>query len=162
MTFPQLLSSLIANPDRPVIIRNKQKNIAGFAEFRSINLGDNGYFKVTFDDHSFLFLVPSEGLLLYTDEAPTPFIEIADEEIGTVQELTYRGKQYLLENGNDYQYVVRLIKGDYRTIEGEVKFSDYVPKDGGEELLSLGWIVKTGERADVNPKGISLKEIQLI
>jgi hypothetical protein len=58
--------------------------------------------------------------------------------------------------------VIRLIKGDYSSIEGEVKFSDYVPKDGSNELLSLGWIVRTGERADINPKGIDLSEIKLL
>jgi hypothetical protein len=109
-----------------------------------------------------LFIVPNDNLILYTDETPAAFSEIRDEEIGNKQELSFRGKEYTLDNINDYQYVIRLIKGDYSSIEGEVKFSDYVPKDGSNELLSLGWIVRTGERADINPKGIDLSEIKLL
>lgn len=161
MNTTELLTSLLHNSDQKIFINGKEKEIVGFAEFRTVNLGDDGYFKLTFDDHSFLFIVPSDNLLFYTDEAPAPFSEISDADIGNVSELTFRGRQYKLENADDYQYVVRLIKGDYQTIEGEVKFSDYVPKDGANEILSLGWIVRTGERADVNPKAIELEKISL-
>lgn len=162
MTITTFLNSLIENVDQKVSIRGTQKSIIGFAEFKTINLGDDGYFKITFDDHSFLFIVPSEDLLLYTDELPKPFTEIKDEEIGAAEKITFRGREYVLENANDYQYVVRLMKGDFNTIEGEVSFSDYVPVDGASELLSLGWIVRTSERADVNPKEITMDEIKLV
>ncbi|PIR60936.1 MAG: hypothetical protein COU68_02135, partial [Candidatus Pacebacteria bacterium CG10_big_fil_rev_8_21_14_0_10_45_6] len=126
MKIKELLSALLEDPNRKISIRGKQKEIVGFAEFRTVNLGDDGYFKVIFDDHSFLFIVPSENLLLYTDEAPAPFDEIVDGDIGNVQKLSFRGREYKIENAHDYQYVVKLIKGDYRNIEGEVSFSDYV------------------------------------
>jgi hypothetical protein len=162
MTIRELIDALVANPNQRVTVKGVSKNIVGFAEFKTVNLADNGYFKVIFDDHSFLFIVPNDNLILYTDETPAAFSEIRDEEIGNKQELSFRGKEYTLDNINDYQYVIRLIKGEYSSIEGEVKFSDYVPKDGSNELLSLGWIVRTGERADINPKGIDLSEIKLL
>ncbi len=46
-------------------------------------------------------------------------------------------------------------------IEGEVRFSDYFPVNGEKEFLSLGWIMKTGKRADVNPKFISHESVDL-
>lgn len=161
MTVNEILAALIANPDQRISIRGKLKNIVGFAEFRTINLGDDGYFKLIFDDHSFMFIIPSEEALYYTDDGAGRFDEIADEDIGNVQQLTLRGKTYVLDNPHDYQYVVRLIKGGPNTIEGEVKFSDYVPNDGSNEILSLGWVVRTGERADVNPKELDPDQVKL-
>lgn len=161
MTVQSLVDSLLHNTNQAVTVRGVKKEIVGFAEFRTVNLGDDGYFKIIFDDHSFLFIVPSEDALFYTEEPPTPFGEISDADIGTVDELMFRDRAYELENADDYQYVVRLITGDYQSIEGEVRFSDYVPKDGADELLSLGWIVRTGERADVNPKRIDVGEIEV-
>ena len=161
MTIQQLLNSLIQNPTQTIFVQNKLKKIVGFSEFKTINLGDNGYFKIIFDDHSFLFIVPRDNLLMYTAEAPRLFSEIKDEDIGVKNELSFNKKIYRLDNPNDYQYVVRLIVGDWNSIEGEVKFSDYVPVDRSNELLSLGWIVRTGERAGVNPKQITIEEILL-
>lgn len=51
--------------------------------------------------------------------------------------------------------------GDHTSIEGDVKFSDYLPKDGSVEMLSIGWFVCTGERVDVNPKVIGVEEVQI-
>lgn len=161
MTIQEIIDSLITNPNQKVSIKGKLKDIVGFAEFRSINLPEDNYFKMTFEDHSALCIIPGQNLMLYTEEPPTPFTEIADEDIGNKKELEFHGKKYILDNPHDYQYVVRLIKGDYNSIEGEVKFSDYVPEDGASELLSLGWIVRTGERADVNPKELKINDVEI-
>jgi hypothetical protein len=159
MKIQKLIDFLLLNPKGEITLQGKKKKIIGFAEFKTINLGEDNYFKIIFDDHSFLFIVPNQDLAMFTDEAPVPYKEIADEDIGVKKELQFRGKKYILDNANDYQYVIRLIVGDWSSIEGEVKFSDYVPEDGSNELLSLGWIVRTGERADVNPKTIDSNEI---
>lgn len=160
MSVQEITDSLITNPNQKVSIKGNSKEIIGFAEFRSINLPEDNYFKMTFEDHSALCIIPGQNLMLYTQDSPTTFTEITDEDIGNKKELMFRGKKYLLDNAHDYQYVVRLIKGDHASIEGEVKFSDYVPEDGASELLSLGWVVRTGERADVNTKELKVNEIQ--
>jgi hypothetical protein len=161
MALQELIDNLIQDPNKKITINGETKSIAGFAEFKSANIPDESYFKLSFNDHSVLVIIPSQNALFFSNEAPIEFKEIADEEIGVKKELTFRGKNYILDNANDYQYVIRLIKGDWKVIEGEVKFSDYVPSDGSDELLSLGWIVKTGKRADVNPKGISIQDISI-
>jgi hypothetical protein len=98
MTIRELIDALVANPNQRVTVKGVSKNIVGFAEFKTVNLADNGYFKVIFDDHSFLFIVPNDNLILYTDETPAAFSEIRDEEIGNKQELSFRGKEYILDN----------------------------------------------------------------
>jgi hypothetical protein len=158
----ELIEILIKDPTKVISIKGQKKKIVGFAQFKTVNMGDDGYFKIVFDDHSFLLLIPSQNILMFTDEGTPHYIEIKDEEIGIKKELMFRGKKYVLDNANDYQYVIRLIVGDWKTIEGEVKFSDYVPEADSSELLSLGWIVKTGKRADVNPKEISIQDISVI
>ncbi len=161
MSVQKLLKSLINNPANTVSIKGKSKKIIGFAEFKTINLGDDGYYKIIFDDHSFLFIVPSQNMLFFTEESPKAYSEIADKDIGTKKEIVFRNKKYILDNPHDYQYVIRLIVGNWKDIEGEVKFSDYVPKDGTNEILSLGWIVRTGARGDINPKELDIKDIEL-
>lgn len=159
MTISQFTHSLINNPDQIVKIKGSSKKILGFAEFRTMNLGDANYFKIAFDDHTSLLIIPNDELVFYADEPVKQFTEIPDADIGNKKVITFRDKQYQLENKNDYQYVIRLIKGDYQSIEGEVKFSDYMSTDGSNDMLSLGWIVRTGERADLNPKLIALEDI---
>jgi hypothetical protein len=38
-------------------------------------------------------MVPNQNLIMYTDDAPQPFTEVKDEDIGNVQELVFRGKE---------------------------------------------------------------------
>lgn len=161
MTVSQIVAALIEHPDQPISIQGDSKDLAGLAEFKTVNQPNSSYFKATFQDHSSMCLIPSDNFLLYSEDAPQKFVEIADEDIGTKTELSFRGKEYVLDNANDYQYVIRLIKGDHSSIEGEVRFSDYLPKDGSSEMLSVGWVVRTGERADVNPKELNPDEITL-
>lgn len=160
MTIQNLLDSLIKNPTKAISIKSKNRKIVGFAEFKTVNLGDDNYYKISFEDHSYLLIVPDESLLFFADKGSSFFNEIADDEIGNKKEITFKNKKYILENAHDYQYVVRLIVGDWKTIEGEVKFSDYISEDGSESL-SLGWLVRTGERADVVSKELKINEVEI-
>ena len=160
MTIKELIDQLISSPNQIIPIKNTPKQIIGFSEFKTINYGDESYFKITFEDHSSLCLIPSQNQVLYSDQPPTKF-DIADEEVGKKDQIIFQNKKYLLDNKDDYQYVVRLIKGNPETIEGEVRFSDYIPEDGSKEVLSLGWVVRTGQRADVYSKTINIQDIKL-
>jgi hypothetical protein len=161
MTVKEILHSLNKNPNQKVVIKGKEKTISGCAEFKSINLGDDTYFKFAFSDHSSLLIVSDLDTLYVSDQPPQSFAEIADNQIGEKKGLLFRGKKFLLDNAHDYQYVVRLIKGDWHTMEGEVRFSDYTAADKSGEMLSLGWIVRTGERADVYLEQLPANEILL-
>jgi len=163
MEFSDLLKTLLNNPEQTQVkIKNSDwKKIKGFAEFRTINFGDDGYFKIVFEDGTFLYILPADELLMYADSAHADFSEIKNEEIGQKEKLIIKGREYVLDNKNDFQYVKRLILGNYQDIEGEVKFSDYIPTDGASELLSLGVLLRTGERADINPAEIGIKDVKI-
>lgn len=163
MEFNHLLSLLDENLDEKAFqIKGKSKKVVGLAEFRTINMGEDGYFKMMFDDHSFMLVIPSMGSVFYADRILGKADGISDEMIGNVAELEFNDKKYKLENKDDFQYTVRLFIGGPEDIEGEVKFSDYGPVDGSVEILSLGWITRTGERADINCKEIALERIQVV
>lgn len=52
--------------------------------------------------------------------------------------------------------------GGFGDVEGECKFSDYFPLEREKEFLSLGWLSFNGRRADINPKIISLDEVEVV
>ncbi len=84
---------------------------------------------------------------------------IRDEVIGVQEVINFNGKDYKLENKDDFQYTVHLYKGGPDTIEGEVTFCDYVPTNGESEILSLGWTMRDGQRADINCQEINIADI---
>lgn len=162
-SFEEFLKKLLDNPgtDTTLEIRGRKKIIKGMARFKSINY-DFDYLKICFNDHSHLIIVPDEKDVSYSEGIIGEAEGVTDEMIGS-KEINYLGKKYVLVNGNDYQFCVRLYVGkSNEDIEGEVKFSDYVAEDDEGEMLSLGWIVYTGERADVLSKSIDIREIEIL
>ncbi len=160
--FNLFVQKLLENPTNQtnLLINGKTKTIKGMAHFRTINMGDSEYIKIAFQDNSFLLVLPQDKELYYSDAYIVDIPAITDEMIGQ-EKITYKGKEYELVNKDDYQFVKRLYVGSIEDIEGEVRFSDYFPANGDKEFLSLGWIMKTGNRADVNPKFISPENVDL-
>lgn len=124
------------------------------------NQGD--YYKIIFTDGSFLLIIPAEKEIYYAPSLLGKVPEISDEMIGIEETIKYNGKEYYLANKNDYQFVLKLLVGSPLDIEGECRFSDYFPKEGPKEFLSLGWSSKTGHRADINCQIINIDNINFI
>jgi hypothetical protein len=145
-------------------IKGKSKKIKAMIKLTSKNyLKDNGvYYKIIFDDGAFLLIIPEEKEFYYEDKIIEHINEIKDEQIGRDKLIEYMGKSYELGNRDDYQFVLELLVGSPLEIEGECSFSDYFPTTGPKEFLSLGWLSLTGKRADINPKIISLEEIEIV
>ena len=164
MDFDTFLKKLLNNPssETKLRIQGKEKKISGMARFEVENYPGIEYIKIVFNDHSFLLIMIDDKELYYTDEVIGIAQGISDEEIGEKTSLVYNGKSYALENKNDYQYVLQRYVGSYKDIEGEVRFSDYFPVEGPKEFLSLGWMSRTGERADINPTIIDISEVELL
>ncbi len=146
-------------------IKGDIKTIRGIALYRTLNMGDDEYIKVFFTDNSFVLLLLTEKEVYY-DPMPVGCLEsVADDEVGEAKELVYKGKKYVLKNQHDYQYVKQLVFGDIKSIEGEVEFSDYYPEDeteSGKEFLSVGFLMYSGERADLNPTLLDLAEVEVL
>jgi hypothetical protein len=145
-------------------IKETDKKVKGMVRLTTKNYlpENNEYIKMIFMDGSFLLVLKNEEELYYSENVLGKIKEIPDEAVGKEDFLTYNDKNYKLENKDDYQFVLELLIGTPYDIEGECKFSDYFPTDGIKEFLSLGWLSRTGERADINPKFIDQSEVEIV
>lgn len=161
--FEDFLKKLLENPSEKttLLIKGKSKSIKGMARYSSVN-SDFEYIKISFDDGSLLIIMPGEKDLAFSDGILGMAEGITDEMVGK-ERVEYKGKKYKLVDGDDYQFCLRLYVGKpNKDIEGEVKFSDYVCEDDENEMLSLGWTVYTGERADVLARPIGIEDVELL
>lgn len=161
--FDKFLKQLLKNPSNKTTLKIKgvKRKIVGMARFTSVNYADEGYIKITFKDHSHLLVIPSANELYWTNKPLGKAHGITDKMIGK-SNVVYKGKEYNLDNKNDYQFCLQLYVGkSHQDIEGECSFSDYVSKEGNE-MLSLGFLSYNGRRADVHVKKINLEEVEVV
>lgn len=140
-------------------INARARKILALAHYRTDNLGDSEYLKASFDDGSSLLVLLADEVLMFTDKIVHHIVEIPDEDIGVVEKTSYEGQEFKLVNKDDYQFVLHWYFGEVEDLEGEVRFSDYEPTDGSVGLLSLGWLTKNNERADICVKEIGLDKV---
>lgn len=164
--FQTIYTKLQDNPAKStkLIINGNEKTIKAMVRLISKNYlkEDGEYIKILFSDNSFLLAIKNDEEFYFAEDNVKHIEEIPDEDIGRKEIITYRGKEYELVNKNDYQYVLSLLVGSPSEIEGECRFSDYSPKDGTKESLSLGWISETGKRADINLLFIDSDKVVLV
>lgn len=152
----------IKNKKKFFQIYGKDKKILSMAQYRSKNLGDHEYIKILFDDKSFLVVSIKEKLLMYSDKIIGHIKSIKDQDIGEKKIIIYKNKKYKLVNKKDHQQVKELLFGDFSELEEEVFFSDYEALDGSNELLSLGWLAKNNQRADMHVKELKIEDINSV
>jgi hypothetical protein len=158
--FQEIADTLRNSGEKEVIItiNGEKRKIKAAAEYSTINMEGDTYIKAVFEDEAVMFIIMKDEEVYFT-EVYIVDTKIPDSDLGK-EKLEFNGKIYKLINGDDYQYTIHLIKGTILDIEGEVRFYDYMP-ESEDEVLSLGWIVRTGERADVNQKMITLDNIEI-
>ncbi len=159
--FEKIVSILKGKDTSIILIDNIKKEIKASILLCSQNYPDAEYIKTIFTDGSFLLIMLNDHEMYYADNIVGYIRSIPDESIGIEKTIMYQDKLYKLGNVNDYQFVKQLYTGNPFDIEGECRFSDYFPTSGLKEFLSLGWLMRTGQRADINPVMINLKEIQI-
>lgn len=160
MTFKTLTQTLLSNPSKvKLVINGKNKSIRAFARLTSKNYLEGEYWKIRFTDNSFLLLIIQDAEIYYSEQYTMHLKEIKNDQIGIDKKLEIDGKIYKLGNKDDYQFVKELVYGSPLDIEGECRFSDYFPTNGEKASLSLGWLVKNGERADIHCTQIDLESI---
>lgn len=163
-SFDSFLKKLLEKPSTKttLLVKGEKKKIKGMARFTTKNYHGDEYIKIVFNDHSFMLILLNEKEVYYADGIVGRAEGITDEMIGKKKTIQYKGKEYKLDNKDDYQFCLQLYVGTPFDIEGECKFSDYFPVKGPKEFLSLGWLSYTGERADINPKIIDLDEVEIV
>lgn len=163
MSFDTFITQLLANPssNKTIIVNGNSKEILGMSRYTSKNMPEGEYIKIVFVDHSLMVILLLDQEIYYTDQAMGKLDTIQDEQIGVLDTINYLGQEFELVNKQNYQFVIQKYVGSTSDIEGECKFSDYVPKDGTKSMLSLGILSHTGKRADVFCELISLDDIRI-
>lgn len=134
-----------------------KKEVKAMAEY--ITKSGLQYIKIVFTDKSFLY-VPKNEEELYFSENYSIDTGVDDKDIGVKEIIKYNDVNYYLENKDDYQFVKRLYVWGIQDIEGEVRFSDYIPKNG-DDILSLWWTSVDNKRCDLNPVSLDMKEVNI-
>lgn len=152
--FQTFLTKLLTNPSKDTVIsvNGVKKHLAALAHLTTENYMKEigSYYKMLFTDGSFCLVIPSDEEIYYADKLLEHVKKIPDSDVGVVKDIMYRNRLYRLGNANDYQFMLQLLVGTPYDIEGEVRFSDYFPVSGPKAFLSLGWLVRTGKRADIH------------
>lgn len=141
----KLLDELLQK--KSVSIRGVKKVIVGMARYATINSPDSEYVKVAFSDGSGMYFLVDEMAVFYFDRKLGEAENTKDGQFGKLHEIEWHGKNFTIENANDYQYVKEFYVGTIHEIEGEVRFSDYADAEGN--VLSLGWNMFENRREDV-------------
>jgi hypothetical protein len=162
--FTQFYKDILQKATNQTIlsIKNQKKQIKGMARFTSVNYAPAEYVKITFTDGTQLLIIPDDQLFYYSDQKLDHVKSIPDQAIGKEKVIVFHGKKFQLDNPNDYQFCLQPHVGQPGDIEGECRFSDYVPQDGSDEILSLGWLSHTSQRADVYCQAINQSQVSVL
>lgn len=150
-----------AKSESRLTIEDQIKSIKSVVQLTAKNYLEGIYTKVFFKEDGYLLIIPQDNLVYYSPIIQKHLTEIPDEDIGTKEIISFGGKDYKLINKDDYQFVLHVFVGTPYDGESEVRFSDYIPVDGSNEILSLGWMCWSGKRADLHCKVIDISEISI-
>ncbi len=154
MTWNEFYNKLIsANTphDTNIKIKGQDHELVFVASYYTEHYPDDEYLKVFFRDDTVLQVVPDTKELFFCDD------ERRNIDRGMIHDdrLVIDGKEYILQNGDDKQFVKKIYFGDLSDGEGECIFSDYAFQD---EVWSLA-VLDNGEVSDIHVKAIELKDI---
>ena len=153
MKFNDLLGKVKSSAPTTLIIKDKARKIIFCASYYTTHCPDEEYLKVFLDDGTILEVIPNGEVVYFCDDERR---EISRDLISDDGEtLRVDGKEYLLENGNDEQFVKEIYCGKVEDGEGGCVFSDYVWQD---EVWSLA-VLDNGEISDVHVKKITVEQL---
>jgi hypothetical protein len=136
-------------------IKNKDYSVLTMSIFTVDSDPDGSYIKMLLSDNHVLCIGSSEGDSWQFGK----IIDAVPYDYPTPDVFEYDSKTYH-KTSSAYQIVKQLVFGDSLLAEGEVKFIDYATDDESS-LISVGVVVRTGERADVLLKNIDKSEVKL-
>lgn len=151
-----LADKIVENSD--VVIDGKAYKVLGKALYNTQDVPETTYYKILFEDHFVLVIVPSEEITYF------------GKNMGLVKEfetcpfescprtVKYLGKMYT-QKTHDHQVLLELLFGSQHEVEGNVEFWDYETIEN--DIISLAIDKCTSKRADVVGRYISLDEIEV-
>ena len=108
-----------------------------------------------FDDDTILEIIPNAKELYFCDDARRKIDTSLITDSG--EYLKIDGKEYILNNKDDKQFVKNVHFGNLEDGEGECVFSDYGFAD---EVWSLATL-DNGKESDVHVKRIDVKDVKV-
>lgn len=121
-------------------IDGKEYHVLAKAKYVTETETHNWYSKILLDNHYVLVIAPFDSFMYFGYVGKTYPCMFPSPNSIVYEEKTFS------KDAEDYQIVKELVFGDCLLMEGEVKYADY---SSGDSLISLGIIMRTGERADV-------------
>jgi len=142
--------------DIVITIDSREHKVLAKAKYVTQKSPDNFYFKILLSDHYVLVIAPADEFISFgrnvgDSGVVEPFADI----------VKYNNEEYK-KIIKDYQIMVNLEFGSPIEIEGEVEFWDYECISDESKIISVGYIKRTGERADIIGKVISIDNLNII
>ncbi len=117
---------------------------------------DSRYAKIFFDDHRVLVVSPGDEIIYFGRDIGSIGVDPPFDK-----RISYEGNDYRLVS-EDYQIPVELSFGPPLTTEGEVRFWDYESLGDRLDIISIGIVQRTKERADIVARIIELSDIAVL
>lgn len=155
MKFDDLIGIVTSAKFFTMTIKGKIRKAVFCASYYTERYPDEVYFKVFFDDDTILEIMPSSEELYFCDDARREVDKNLITDFG--EYLKIDGKEYLLYNYNDKQFVKKVYFGNLEDGEGECVFSDYGFAD---EIWSLA-VLDNDKESDVHVKIIDVKDVKV-
>lgn len=143
------------SPTSTVLIAERPYKPVAKAIYVTESKPEQWYAKVFFPGHMVLVMSPSDNFVYFGEDVGS-----VGGQVPCPPELTHKDRLYRLV-AEDYQIVTKLEFGSPVHTEGEVRFWDYVCVADESYMLSLGVVQRTGARADVVARVLSLDDLSV-
>ncbi|MBD5145456.1 MAG: hypothetical protein HDT21_06030 [Ruminococcus sp.] len=141
------------NENSQIRIQGKDYKVLAKVFYVTESETEKWYAKIQMQDHYVLVISPYDNYMYFGYVG-----DVMQCDFPSPETLEFKGNLYK-KDAEDYQIVKEFVFGNYLTMEGEVKFSDYSCED---KIISLGLLSRTGERADVYADVIEIGDIEVI
>jgi len=139
-----------------VEIKGNRYKAVGMAAYVTQSNDSDIYYKVFFEGHYALVVVPSDGFMYFGKDVGSISEAFPPPEKINHSKLGYR------QSVKDYQIVKEIIFGNILDIEGEVEFVDYECSEDESKIISVGRVVRTKKRADIVAEVIEIGEVKAL
>lgn len=155
MKFDDLIGRVTSVKLFAMTIKGKIRKAVFCASYFTEHYPDELYFKVFFDDDTILEIMPNTEELYFCDDVRREVDRKLITDFG--EYLKIDGKEYLLNNNDDKQFVKKIYFGNIEDGEGECVFSDYGFAD---EVWSLA-VLDNRKESDMHMKRIDIKDVKM-
>ena len=147
---------LETKPGDIIKIHDKDSKILFMASYYTEHFPEDEYLKVFMSDGTILEVMPQTKELYFCDDNRRNINRSLISDDG--KSLNIDGKKYILQDGNNRQYIKKLYYGNVEDGEEGCIFSDFIY---GDEVWSLA-VLDNNQISDVHARKITAEECLLV